>query len=115
MNGMNAEECADKQGDPPIRHAGELCSYDRSPPTRSNRQICDGLRFASCAAVGAATLDERRYVHSTICCLRAVSGVDGEENRSPREMKRSFKKPPARSAPARQALSSTPISAWLSW
>jgi hypothetical protein len=47
MNGMNAEECADKQGEPPIRHAGELCSNDRSPPTRSNRQICDGLRFCS--------------------------------------------------------------------
>ncbi len=45
MNGMNAEECADKQGEPPIPHAAELCSYDA--PTRSNQQICDGLRFCS--------------------------------------------------------------------
>jgi hypothetical protein len=32
---MNAEECADKQGEPPIRHAGELCSYDAAARQRA--------------------------------------------------------------------------------
>jgi hypothetical protein len=30
-----AEECADKQGEPPIRHAGELCSYDAAARQRA--------------------------------------------------------------------------------
>jgi hypothetical protein len=49
MNGMNAEECADKQGEPPIRHAGELCSYDAAArqraPIGKSATACD---FALC-------------------------------------------------------------------
>jgi hypothetical protein len=56
---MNAEECADKQGEPPIRHAGELCSYDAAARQRAPiGKICDRLAillYASCAAVGATT------------------------------------------------------------
>jgi hypothetical protein len=59
INGMNAEECADKQGEPPIRHAGELCSYDAAARQRAPiGKICDRLAillYASCAAVGATT------------------------------------------------------------
>ena len=53
MNGMNAEECADKQGEPPIRHAGELCSYDAAArqraPIGKSATACD---FALCLMRG---------------------------------------------------------------
>jgi hypothetical protein len=45
---MNAEECADKQGEPPIRHAGELCSYDAAARQRAPiDKSATGLRFCS--------------------------------------------------------------------
>jgi hypothetical protein len=55
MNGMNAEECADKQGEPPIDMPESCAPMMPLPANAPNRQICDRLRFCSTAAAGAAT------------------------------------------------------------
>jgi hypothetical protein len=59
MNGMNAEECADKEGEPPIRHAGELCSYDAAArqraPIGKSATACD---FALCLMRGVFPISQ---------------------------------------------------------